>query len=431
MVLGKQLKEIRLLVFIGICLLAFIIGVSFYGLSLSLLNIMAIPCYISFLALYRDNIFKIIRWYHFAYIILLTIVVSSYMIILANLVPEIRVQWTEVPLTVWFLISVHITIKIIDHGANALFSKFLRIKSNTNKIGSIILIKNFLRIACVILIGVPYLLSIFSVNWIKFSDNTNPGVYGLEFSEVQFETADGIKLEGWFIKPMRGISESTVIIAPGYGTTKSCFLSYALILSGNGHNVLLFDQRGQGASGGHIHSFGQLEANDIIEAVNFLKHIFPEESKYTFALGLSQGSAAVITAAAEDKRIRAVIVDSVIAESGLFSNHVADWLIWPMDKYITTTTGIFTSALLKYNLLSETNIYSDIAKISPRPVLIFHGAADTTSDYELVKKLYANAGQPKKLCVIPGAGHTQVLLYMRNEYMEEITDVFIESMLVR
>ena len=427
---GKTSK-LNYIIYVCICLFALSVGIYLYGLTLNILYVLTIPSYICYSSLSKGNILKIIRWYHIAYLILLIAVVSSYLIILAHLVPEIRVRWAEILFTVWFLISIHIILKILDYGANALFSKIFHIKSDAKKSGSIILIKNFLRIACVLLIAVPYLLSVFSINWVKFSDNTNPGRYGMNFQEVRFKTSDGIKLEGWFIESMGSSSESTVIIAPGYRTTKSCFLSYALILTGNGHNVLLFDQRGQGASSGHMHSFGQLEANDIKEAVNFIKATYPGKSKNILALGLSQGSAGIITAAAKDKRIHGVIIDSLVAEQNLFTNKVTNWLRWPLNKYITTTTNIFTSAFLSCNSLQKTNIYNDIAEISPRPLLIFHGSSDVTSDYEQAKKLYANAGKPKKLCVIPGAGHNQVLLYMRDQYMQEITNVYIESILVK
>lgn len=350
---------------------------------------------------------------------------------LAHLIPEIRVRWSELPIAIWFLLSIHIVIWLIDRTVKWVLTIPFSIKPAIKNASKLSIVRTFCRILIVTAITIPYLLAIFTIHWIKFGDNINPSQYGMSFTQIKLTASDGIKLDGWFIPSQRIQSESTVIIAPDYGMTKAYFLSYAMIISGNGHNVLLFDHRGQGNSEGHTHSFGQLESNDVSGAVNYLKNNHPEESRYIFALGISHGAQAVVTAAAHDQRIRAVVLDSAIIYPDSFTDGITRWLNWPINKYIKTSTTFFASAILRCNLFNNTNLYSNIAKISPRPVLIFHGAMDNVSNSEQAKKLYAQAHYPKKLCVVPGAGHTQVLLYMRNQYMEEITDVFIESMLVR
>jgi alpha-beta hydrolase superfamily lysophospholipase len=274
----------------------------------------------------------------------------------------------------------------------------------------------------------PYLLATFKVHWVKFGDNTDPlRQYGMDFEQVHFDATDATKLEGWFIPSIRNVSDSTVIIAPGRGITKACFLPYAMVLTAYSYNVLLFDLRGQGASSGHTRGFGLLEANDVLGAVRYLRQVHPEASRYIFGLGISHGAPAVITAAARDERIRAVVLDSSIIYSGSLPDRKLSWLSWPINAYIETATQVFTSAILGRNLFRDT-IGNDIAEINPRPVLIFHGSADKVADYTQAKRLYALAKYPKKLCIVSGAGHEQVLLYMRNRYIDEISNTFFTGM---
>jgi pimeloyl-ACP methyl ester carboxylesterase len=193
--------------------------------------------------------------------------------------------------------------------------------------------------------------------------------------------------------------------------------------------VLLFDLRGQGASGGNTRSFGLLEANDVLGAVRYLKNFQPQASYYIFALGISDGASAVIAAAARDERIRAVVVDSVHAQLGSLPDKLKRFLPWPADVYVHKATLLFASAILGRNLFHEPDINNKIAQISPRPVLIFHGAADKISDPKSAEKLYATAKKPKKLCMVPSAGHAQVLLYTRERYINEISEAFALGML--
>lgn len=65
---------------------------------------------------------------------------------------------------------------------------------------------------------------------------------------------------------------------------------------------------------------------------------------------------------------------------------------------------------------------------NPRPVPIFHGSADRIADYAKAKELYALAKHPKKLCIVPGAGHEQALLYARHNYIYEIMDAIAGGM---
>ena len=48
---------------------------------------------------------------------------------------------------------------------------------------------------------------------------------------------------------------------------------------------------------------------------------------------------------------------------------------------------------------------SYVDRISPRPLLLVHGDRDETVDVSHARRLYAQAGEPRQLVIIEGAGH--------------------------
>lgn len=60
---------------------------------------------------------------------------------------------------------------------------------------------------------------------------------------------------------------------------------------------------------------------------------------------------------------------------------------------------------------------ADVAKISPRPLLLVHGMEDNTIEYIASQILYDKAGDPKEVVFIDGAGHGF------REKPEELTEI--------
>jgi fermentation-respiration switch protein FrsA (DUF1100 family) len=46
-----------------------------------------------------------------------------------------------------------------------------------------------------------------------------------------------------------------------------------------------------------------------------------------------------------------------------------------------------------------------VAGIAPRPLLLVHGSQDEVVEVNDVYRLYAQAGEPKQIIIIDGAGH--------------------------
>lgn len=137
-----------------------------------------------------------------------------------------------------------------------------------------------------------------------------PEDFELSYENVSFETSDGIEIKGWFIPKETGNEQAPVIIfLHGYPAEKGDLLQLARTFH-DFYNILLFDFRALGESGGYISSLGFNERKDVLGAVEYVKM-----RGYTDigVWGFSMGGAAGLFATAESNDIDVVVADSSYA----------------------------------------------------------------------------------------------------------------------
>src|SRR2546421_1111589 len=116
----------------------------------------------------------------------------------------------------------------------------------------------------------------------------------------------GVELAGWTIHSAHGAP--AVVLVHGFKTSREEMLPWARFLHDAGYNVLLFDTRGCGKSGGSTVGLGATEPRDTSLAVELAREQFGTTK--VAVLGISLGAGAAILAAAKDQTISAVIADS-------------------------------------------------------------------------------------------------------------------------
>jgi fermentation-respiration switch protein FrsA (DUF1100 family) len=241
---------------------------------------------------------------------------------------------------------------------------------------------------------------------------------GLPYSDVSFPTHEDATLRGWLIPappapPGTAPSSLAVVAAHGRAGDRRDLLSQAETFHGLGASVLLFDFRDHGVSDGASRgmSLGYREAQDISAAVRYLKEV--HGYRRVVVVGESLGASSAILAAAEDGAIDAVIAESPIAEFETFIRS-AGWqsilrisLLGRLPApplWWARTVRAFTLHRVGAESLREP--VDVVERIAPRPLLIVHGAADDVVDPAHAERLYARAGGPKSLWIVPGATHT-------------------------
>ena len=192
-----------------------------------------------------------------------------------------------------------------------------------------------------------------------------------------------------------------------------------------GHSVLLVDQRASRGREGRTITFGVKEHRDCLAWVDFAVSQFGIDTKIILT-GISMGAATVLMAAGKPLPPNVV---GVLADCGYTSARdiiqkcTRDLRLPPKLLYPFIRLG---AAIFGGFALEE---YSPIQAMSSCrvPVIFFHGDGDTFVPCEMSRQNYDACVSPKKLVIVPGAGHGLSYLLDPEQYRKEIADFFTEN----
>src|SRR5438445_6245924 len=124
-----------------------------------------------------------------------------------------------------------------------------------------------------------------------------------------FDVPGGLgQREGWFFPGLRGAP--TIILCHGYESSRGELLTLESALQDHQYNVFIFDFAAHGANAG-ISTLGYREVDEVRAAVDLLA-ARPDLDPTRFGLwGYNLGAYAALREAENDKRIRALVLDSV------------------------------------------------------------------------------------------------------------------------
>lgn len=127
-------------------------------------------------------------------------------------------------------------------------------------------------------------------------------------SPVQY-TAPGMGTrDGWFFPGLRGAP--VLILCHGYGWQRGDVVTLATTLEENQYNVFIFDFSGHGKSTGST-TFGPRETNEVLTAIAVMAQRTDVDRTRIGLWGANLGGYAALAAAAADRRVGSVVVDSV------------------------------------------------------------------------------------------------------------------------
>ena len=227
---------------------------------------------------------------------------------------------------------------------------------------------------------------------------------------VWFNSVDGTRLNGWFFKSQSQPETATIIFFHGNGGNISSVGWLGQRFAGRGFNVLLFDYRGYGASDGVAAYESELYA-DGDAAVAYVMKEKGVPAEQIVLWGHSLGTAVVADVASR------TTFGAVVLESGFSSasSVAASSLPWLPRWLHFLGRNRFESARKLASVKS--------------PVLISHGDPDPTIPTKEAQALFASANEPKKLLIIPGAGHV-VFGSAGEQYLTQVEE-FIQEFVVK
>jgi len=237
-------------------------------------------------------------------------------------------------------------------------------------------------------------------------------VYNAE--DVFFTTEDGVPLVGLLIR--RHAAEGTVILCHGYRHSKEQMARYIGLFPRQ--NILLFDFRAFGESGGSFSSIGYYESRDVRAAVRFVHDFIPaDQRRPVILLGVSMGAAAVLKAAAEQPAgIDGLIVDSpyaslpeIVDQAVHHFSGIPRGVLWRMVSCIEYVVG----PLLQMNP-------AQYVKRLAIPVLFIHAITDSVThaghSVRLFRRMHKTKLAPSWLWLTPPAKHAFCYLSYPKHY---------------
>ena len=254
-----------------------------------------------------------------------------------------------------------------------------------------------------------------------------PDQYKLAYETIDFCTADGVRLRGWFIPAAGGATGQTIILCHGWGSNRGELLRDTHFLAQHGFNLFYFDFRASGESKGAVSSVGYLETRDFDAAYDFLKINRPEAAESVAIFGTSMGGSVAIYSAAKYPEIVCLLAENTFLS---YNKVVANWG-WRRLKTPYLPLVAMTLFFVRRKLKADPEPYSPRYSVAGVrvPALFINGDNDDLVPMADANELFAMCPSEKKeMWVIAGASHAHCAEVGGEVYRDRVTAFFKEHL---
>ncbi len=257
----------------------------------------------------------------------------------------------------------------------------------------------------------------------RTSSEINMSTFPGRPDSVQFAVAGLGAREGWFFPGLRGAP--TIILCHGYESSKSELLTLVSALQDHQYNVFVFDFAAHGANPG-MTTFGYKEAEELRAAIDTLASRNDVDPTSFGLWGYNLGAYAALREAETDKRVRALVLDSVYDEPK------------QMVKVEVGNTGLgvfpfmVRSAELSFDWLNyqhkqDPPLSKRLNALSGVPKL-FIEASDEQELAELTRQLYTKSPEPREQAMIPHGNFAGLAEEDKRTYENRVVSFFLSHL---
>jgi uncharacterized protein len=216
------------------------------------------------------------------------------------------------------------------------------------------------------------------------------------FEELSLAGAD-VTLKAWRLRatpPTRG----TLIYLHGVADNRMSGTGIGQRFAEQGFDVVAYDSRAHGESGGEACTYGFYEKRDVVRVLDTIT------VRPIVLFGVSLGAAVALQAAALDDRIATVVAVETFSDLRTVARERVPSIV---------TDRSFEKSLA----LAEQRAAFQIHEVSPAaaaaqirvPVLLIHGAKDRETPPAHSRRVFEALRGPKRLVLVPNAGHNESL----------------------
>lgn len=239
----------------------------------------------------------------------------------------------------------------------------------------------------------------------------------LHAAELTIASESGSALRAWFVEGERG--QGAILLLHGVHANRLAMLRRARWFAQAGYAVLLIDFQAHGESPGKDITFGHLESRDARAAFDELQRRAPGER--IGIVGVSMGGAATLlaqpplpAAALVLEQVYPTIDEALDNRLRLYLGPPGAWLQAPLERATSKRLHLDPAQLRPIDHIHDQH----------EPVFVIAGDADRHTTLAQSRALFAAAGEPKQLWVVPGAEHVDLADRVPDEYAARVLAFF-------
>ncbi|MCH1959216.1 alpha/beta hydrolase [Romboutsia hominis] len=238
---------------------------------------------------------------------------------------------------------------------------------------------------------------------------------------LMIKTKNNYKIESLLIKSNKK-TNNTIVMVHGIGRSYYDMLRYSFNYLDNGYNVLVYNQRHTGKSGGDDYSFGLYERYDLDSAVKYIKKIYPDGKIGVHGFSMGAATSTMHVALNEkDKNVDFYILDSPYSkmEDAVRLGIEAENIPLIPTSYISFWGDIYTKLHSGFNF-DDVMPYKAVEN-STVPIMLIHEKGDKVCASDNSEEIYKSIPHNKKeLWIIDGNNHIGGYDDTGNEYFFRI-----------
>ena len=222
-------------------------------------------------------------------------------------VGDAALPWGSICVFAGYVLLWVVALRLLHAGALALAARLLRSDAAARSSAAV----------ATLALGMPWLFVALQTHRVAVPERP-AAAFSLQHARtVSFATEDGVTLRGTWLHHGRrdDARRPAAIVCHGLGANRAMFFDYADLLWTHGCDVLAFDFRAHGASGGFVTTLGADEVLDVRAAAAWVRSQPSRADAPIVLVGVSMGGATVLRAAA-DVAAAAVFAESSYADLG-------------------------------------------------------------------------------------------------------------------
>jgi pimeloyl-ACP methyl ester carboxylesterase len=237
---------------------------------------------------------------------------------------------------------------------------------------------------------------------------------------VNFTVPDLSQREGWFFPGAR--RGPTIVLCHGYGSSRGELLTLVSALQDHQYNVFVFDFAAHGANSG-VSTLGYREGEELRKAVDVLAARGDLDPARFGLWGYNLGAYAALREAEGDKRIRAVILDSVYDDPQQMVK------IGVERNGLGTFTFMIRATQLIFGYLNRIHRHDPplshkLAALNGTPTL-FIQALDDPDLAAVTRDMFLKAPEPRDQAIIPHGNFVGLSEEEKRDYENRVVSFFL------